>query len=191
MRQSIFAAVVLLFLACGLMRGQDAATHEIEIQGAGKLTIPDLVLRDQEGRRVRLYTDLIRDKVVVINFIYTSCTYTCGMQGRTFSKLQTLLGERLGKSVFLISVTTDPAKDNPQQLKAWAKRFDAQSGWTLVTGETAEMNQFLMAFTGKFASGGMHAPTTFIGNDKKGIWTSAVGLFAPEDLLNVVDFLTR
>src|SRR5262245_32203043 len=105
------------------------------------------------------------------------------MQGRTFSKLQSLLGERLGKSVFLISVSTDPAKDNPAQLKAWGKRYNVQSGWTLVTGDEAEMNRLLLPFTGNTVGGGMHQPTTFIGNDRTGIWTSGGGVFAPQDLL--------
>jgi protein SCO1 len=193
--RSVFAGVTALILACGLVRGQDqnssAQVVEVNIAGVGKIKIPDLVLRDQEGRKVRFYSDLIEDKVVVLSFFYTSCTYSCTMQGRTFSKLQSLLGERLGKSVFLISVTTDPARDDPTKLKAWAKRYDVQSGWTLVTGEEAQMNKLLIPFTGTAAGGGMHLPVTFIANDSKGLWTSASGVFAPEDLLKVVDFMTR
>lgn len=153
--------------------------------------LPDLVLRDQEGRTVRFYSDLIKDKVVMLSFFYTSCTYSCNLQGRTLSKLQSLLGERLGKSVFLISVTLDPAKDDPQQLKAWSKRYDAQPGWTLVTGEVSEMNKLLIPFTGSAAGEGMHLPSTFIGNDKKGLWTSSLGVFLPEGLLKTIDFMTR
>jgi protein SCO1/2 len=174
--------------------GQDqnsaARVVEVDIAGVGKVRIPDLVLRDQEGRKVRFYSDLIRDKVVVLSFFYTTCTYTCTMQGRTFSKLQSLLGERLGKSVFLISVTSDPVRDNPEQLKAWGRRYNVQPGWTLVTGEETEMNKLLIPFTGQTAGGGMHLPSTFIANDPRGLWTSAAGVFAPEDLLRAVDFIT-
>ena len=189
--------VVMVFLLCcsmtALGQERNVATEqvvEVDIQGI-KLKIPDLVLRDQEGRRVRFYSDLIKDKVVVVSFFYTSCSYSCTLQGRTFSKLQSLLGERLGKSIFLISVTIDPVKDNPEQLKAWARRYDVQSGWTLVTGEEAEMNKLLVPFVGNRAGGGMHVPVTFIANDRKGLWTSASGVFAPEDLLRAVDFMTR
>jgi protein SCO1/2 len=161
---------------------------EVDIGGV-KLKIPDLLVRDQHGRKVRFYSDLIKDKVVVLSFFYTSCTYSCTMQGRTFSKLQSLLGERLGKSVFLISVTTDPIKDNPTQLKAWAVRYKVEPGWTLVTGDEAEMNKLLEPFTGSRAGAGMHLPSTFIGNDKSGLWTSAVGVFAPEDVLRALDFV--
>jgi cytochrome oxidase Cu insertion factor (SCO1/SenC/PrrC family) len=194
-RRSIFATVLVLVLACGLAGGQNqkpaTPTVEVEIGGVGKVQIPDLELRDQEGRKVRFYSDLIKDKVVVLSFYYTSCNYTCTMQGQTFSKLQSLLGDRLGKSVFLISVTTDPAKDNPAVLKAWGQRYDVQPGWTLVTGKPAEMNKLLLPFTGNPAGAGMHLPSTFVGNDRTGLWTSAAGVFEAKELLNAVDYVTR
>jgi len=148
-------------------------------------------VQDQDGRKIRFYSDLIKDKVVVLSFFYTSCTYSCTMQGKTFSKLQSLLGDRLGKSVFLISVTTDPARDDVAQLKSWGKRYEVQTGWTLVTGKEAELNKLLFPFTGERVGGGMHMPTTFIANDKIGVWTSMAGVFDPEFLLNAVDSVTR
>lgn len=192
---SILAPVLLLILGCGLAGGHQqkpaTPTVEVEIHGAGKVQIPDLDVRDQDGRKLRFYSDLIKDKVVVLSFFYTSCTYSCTMQGQTFSKLQSLLGERLGKSVFLISVTTDPAKDNPALLKAWGKRYNVQKGWTLVTGKEAEINKLLLPFTGNRAGAGMHLPSTFVGNNRTRLWTSAAGVFEPQALLNAIEFVTR
>jgi protein SCO1 len=183
MKRRVVASVLMVLLACGLGGAQN--------QTAEKIKFPDLELRNQEGRKIHFYSDLIKDKVVVLSFFYTNCTYTCTMQGKTFSRLQTLLGDRLGKSVFLISVSTDPVTDTPAQLKEWSKRYDLQPGWTLVTGEKSEMNKLLVPFTGSPAGAEMHLPVTFIGNDKTGVWTSADGVFAPEQLLKVVDSLTR
>jgi protein SCO1/2 len=197
MKLTIVSTVTAFLLVFGLLLPgtkteavQTPAPRVVEIRGVGKVKIPDIVLRDHEGRKVRFYSDLIKDKVVVLSFFYTSCTYTCTMQGRTLSKLQSLLRERLGESVFLISVTTDPAKDDVGRLKTWATRYDVHSGWTLVTGEETEMNQLLLPFTGQPAGSGMHLPATFIGNDRTGSWTSAAGVFAPEDLLKVIDTMT-
>ena len=193
--RSVIALIIVLVLACSLVGGQEqrlaAPVVEVEIGGVGKVQFPDLVLRDQEGRKVRFYSDLIKDKVVVLSFFYTSCTYTCSIQGKTFSDLQAQLGDRLGKSVFLVSVTTDPAKDTPAQLKAWGKRYDAQPGWTLVTGDVSDMNKLLRPFTGNPAGQGMHLPTTFIVNDKTGVWTSATGFFTPEDVLNALNSVSQ
>jgi len=215
MKRQLVAGVMILFLACCLIappaeavegqagppasaieyEGQDhnpAAEQEVEVNIKGvKVRIPDLILRDQDGRKVRFYSDLIKGKVVVLSFFYTSCIYVCTTQGRVFAELQSLLGERLGKAVFLISVTTDPVKDNPEQLKAWGARYNAKPGWTLVTGEETEMNKLLIQFTGSKAGGGMHLGAIFIGNDRKGFWTSATGVFAPQDLLRALDFIAR
>ncbi len=192
MRRSVFVSIAMLILACGLVHAQETVRMvEVNIAGVGKVKIPDVELRNQDGRKVRFYSDLIKDKVVVLSFFYTNCVYTCTTQGRTLSKLQTLLGERLGKSVFLISVTTDPVNDNPSKLKAWGKHYDVQSGWTLVTGEEAEMNKLLVPFTGTGAGGGMHLPVTFVANASTGRWTSAAGIFAPDHLLKAIDYVSR
>ena len=180
-----FSTVVMILSAAACF------VIEAKAQQPAKAVIPDVVVRDHQGRKVRFYSDLIKDKVVVLNFFYTSCTYTCTMQGRTFSQLQSLLGERLGKSVHLISVTTDPAKDNRAQLQAWAKRYNRKSGWTLVTGDESEINKLLVRLTGSSAGAGMHVPVTFVVNDRKGTWTSSTEVVAPEQLLKTVDYLTR
>jgi protein SCO1/2 len=183
-------ALILLFLICLCAPLCKAQEIEVDVQGV-KIKIPDVMVRNQDGQEVRFYSDLIKDKIVVLSFFYANCTYICTRQGKAFSELQSLLGDRLGKSVFLISVSTDPVQDNPQQLKSWGARYKLQRGWTLVTGDEAEMNKLLLPFTGAKAGGGMHVPATFIANDKKGLWTSAVGFFTPADLLKAVDFVTK
>ena len=35
---------------------------------------PNIELRTQENKRVRFYDDIVKDKVVIINFMYTTCT---------------------------------------------------------------------------------------------------------------------
>src|SRR6476661_9832096 len=105
-------ALLLLFLVClgaPLCEAQTSRADEeieVDIQGV-KIKIPDVVLRNQDGQNVRFYSDLIKDKIVVLDFFYASCAYICARQGKVFSELQSLLGERLGKSVFLISVSID------------------------------------------------------------------------------------
>lgn len=191
-RNTYAGVIILLLLFIGPVRGQsqDSATRgvEVEVQGFGKVTIPDIVVQDQDGRKGRFYSDLIKDKVVVLSFFYTSCTFVCTRQGKVFSELQSLLGERLGKSVFLISVTSDPVRDNPERLKAWAERYKANSGWILITGEEAEMNKLLHPFTGnKAGRGALHVPSTFFANGRTGVWTSAVGVSSPEHLLETLN----
>lgn len=143
---------------------------------ASRLEIPDLELVDQDGRTVHFYRDLVADRVVAMNFIFTTCTTVCGPMGAIFGKLQEEIGEDLGREIHLISVSVDPLTDTPQRLKAWSQRFGARSGWTLVTGPKAQVDDLLKAlevFTPDFAD---HSPTVLVGNDRTGTWQRTYGL---------------
>ena len=151
-----------------------------------KIKIPDSEVLDQDGKKLRFYTDLIRGKVVVINFIFTSCGYICPMQGSSFSKLQAELGERSGGEIHLVSVSTDPLTDTPERLKAWVERFGAKRGWTLVTGEKKQIDELLLALTGDTARTGKHSPIAIIGNDEKGVWIRTYGLEVPKRMMEII-----
>lgn len=156
--------------------------------GTDTIFLPDLALRDHNGRRVRFYSDLIKDKVVLINFFYTSCTYTCLMQGRVFSELQAELGDRLGKEVFLISVTMDPETDTPERLKRWGAEHGLRKGWTLVTGGKGDMAKLVGHLTGNpLGRIELHSSFIYIGNDKKNNWAAIYGLTAPKKLAKEID----
>ena len=160
-------------------------------QGSAKLSIPDVMLLDQDGNQVRFYTDLIKGKVVLINFVFTSCTVVCPPLGSNFAKVQTMLGERFGKDVHLISISTDPETDTSARLRAWGAKFGARPGWTLVTGERARVDQVLLALTGDTTRVGAHSPIVIIGNDARGEWVQAYGLAAPNRLLKLIDDLNQ
>ena len=108
--------------------------------------IPDIAVVDQDGHAHRFFTDLVKGKIVAINFGYTSCTKVCPLQGQSFGRVQNLLGARLGQDIFLITVTTDPVNDTPASLKTWGAQFGAKPGWTLVTGNPADIQQLIGAF---------------------------------------------
>ncbi len=153
------------------------------------LEIPDVSLFDQDGKRVRFYSDLVRGKVVMINFIFTSCTTICPPMGATFGKLQQLLGDRAGRDVHLISVSVDPATDSPPRLKEWGTKFGAGPGWTLVTGERETVVQLVKALGVYTPNINDHTPLVLAGNDPRGEWTRAYGLAAPAKLVELLDRL--
>ena len=141
--------------------------------------IPDLLVLDQQGKKVRFYSDLVKGKTVAINFVYTSCTAVCPLVGANTSKVQDLLGDRLGRDVLLITVSTDPTIDTPETLKAWGDKFKRRKGWTLITGGEEEMSALVKALTGEVARKGVHLPLVLIGNDAKGLWRRDYGLARP------------
>ncbi|HEX5704379.1 MAG TPA: SCO family protein [Pyrinomonadaceae bacterium] len=151
-----------------------------------RLAIPDVEILDQNGKKQRLYTDLVKGRKVVINFIYTSCTSYCPLSGDNFARLQALLGKRMIKDVYLLSISTDPETDTPAKLKAWSARFGPKPGWTLVTGETPAMQTLLKAFLGEGPRRGEHTPIAFVLNDERGGWQRTFGLESPEKLLEIL-----
>jgi protein SCO1/2 len=125
---------------------------------------------DEDGRQVRFYTDLVRGKTVLINFVYTRCNAVCRPFGRHLAPLQQQLGSRLGRDVFIITVTLDPEYDTPARLKAWGAQFGARSGWKFVTGSRAEINRVLRACGVSTTVKEAHAPAVLIGSDVRRVW---------------------
>jgi protein SCO1/2 len=152
--------------------------------------LPDLALLDQDNHQVRFYSDLIKGRNVLISFFYTTCSSTCLWQGKVLSDLQKELGDRLGKDVFLISVTMDPERDTPQRLKTWGEQHGRRKGWTLVTGKTAEMEKLVGHLTGNpLGRLQTHAAFIYLGNDNKSHWIVTYGLSAPKDLIKQIEEL--
>jgi len=160
---------------------------EIQPVPIPKLAIPDVEVLDQEGRKQKFYTDLVKDKVVVINFVFTTCKSMCPLLGTNFSNLQAALGDRLNKDVFLISVSTDPETDSPEKLKAWGEKFKAKAGWTFVTGNKEQLTSLLQVFTGDGPRIGYHIPSLYIVSGARNTHRPAYGLASAEDVIKLID----
>jgi protein SCO1 len=145
---------------------------------SGSLNIPDVALLDQDGRKVRFWSDVVQGKVVAVSFIFTNCTTICPPLGVNFGRLRQLLGERAGRSVELISVSVDPQTDTPERLKAWAAKFGAGTGWTLLTGPKPDVDRLLRALRAYTPSYTDHSPLLLIGNAATGRWERTSGLVA-------------
>lgn len=193
---------LLLLCATAAVRSQDGsprATHkhaehrqkEADVLGeTRRMAIPDVEILNQDGQKRRFYTDLVKGKLVVINFVFTTCTDICPLSGETFAKLQASLGARLGKEVHLLSISTDPETDSPLKLKAWSERFKPQAGWTFVTGEKTAMQTLLLALTGEGARRGYHTPVALLGNGESGVWVRTYGLESPVRLIQMLEALS-
>lgn len=164
----------------------DHAGHAAAAESS-KMSIPDVELLDQDGRKVRFYTDLVQGKVVAVQFIFTTCTTICPPLGATFARVQQTLGERAGRDVRLISISVDPATDTPERMKAWGAKFHAGPGWTFVTGAKPQVDELLRALGAATASPADHTPSVLVGNDAAGQWTRAYGLARPATLIRLID----
>jgi protein SCO1/2 len=147
-------------------------------------TIPDVPMRTATGEPVHFYSDLVQGRVVVMNFIFTSCTTVCPTMGATFARVQRLLGNR---NVAMISVSIDPNVDTPERLATWSKRVGAKPGWTLVTGAKSDVDRLLKALGLFTADPASHSPVVLVGDEKMGRWERIDGLAAPSSIVEVVD----
>jgi hypothetical protein len=96
-------------------------------------------LRTQEGRRVRFYDDLVRDRAVVISFMYTRCNGSCPLTSGKLAQLQARFGDRLGRDLTFLSITLDPDRDGPAELREYAASYSARPGWLFLTGAKADI----------------------------------------------------
>lgn len=146
----------------------------------------DVPLRDQHGKEVRLYSDLIEGKIIVVNSFFATCNGSCPVMTGTFRKIQSDLGDRLGKDVHMISITVDPETDTPAQLRRFAKEAGAKPGWSFVTGDKKNVELALKKLGLSTDVKENHTAVVIIGNEPKGVWKKAFGLAPPDDVRKLV-----
>ena len=105
-----------------------------------KRYFPNFELITHDGRKVHFYDDLIKDKIVVINFMYVKCEGICMPITANLKRVQKLLGDRVGRDIFMYSITLKPEEDTPANLKQYVKAHHIKPGWTFLTGKPDEIN---------------------------------------------------
>jgi protein SCO1/2 len=101
--------------------------------------LPNVPLITHEGRHVRFYDDLIKDRKVAINFMYANCEGICVPTTRNLLGAQKLLDGRVGRDIFFYSITLKPQEDTPEVLARYAALYDVGPGWKFLTGDPADI----------------------------------------------------
>ena len=130
---------------------------------------PNVPLVTHEGKAVRFYEDLMKDKKVLVNFIFTSCDQACPLDTAKMAQVQKLLGARVGRDIHMYSITLDPENDTPQVLKAYAQKFGAAPGWQFLTGKREDIDA-LRVKLGERGQKEEHANTVRVGDVAKAHW---------------------
>jgi protein SCO1/2 len=98
------------------------------------------LLRTHDGRTVKFYDDLLKGKLVIINMMYTTCSGICPANTAALKSLQQALGARVGRDVFMYSLSLRPQFDSVQALRDYVRQYDIKPGWTFLTGVPAEVD---------------------------------------------------
>lgn len=142
---------------------------------------PDVTLVNQEGKKVRLYDDLIKDKIVLINFMYSHCQGICLPVTANLVKVQQLLGPRVGRDIFMLSFSLKPQEDTPEALRNYAQVHGVGPGWSFLTGDPAVLENLRrrLGFTDpdpvKDAVTSNHTGMVRFGNEALQLWAAFPG----------------
>lgn len=172
--ESLVCSLRLLALAatCWVVAASASASS------LGSDYFPNIPLLTQDGQQVRFFDDLIKDKVVLINFIFTSCGDTCPLETARLRQVQKLLGDRVGRDIHFYSISIDPIHDTPDVLQQYARKFQVAPGWLFLTGDFDEINR-LREKLGLLVEGDdprnlkQHNLSLLIGNQRTGQWIKA------------------
>ncbi len=180
-RGRVLRRLGLAMCVCAALMAVNVAPARAQNAQWGASYFPNVPLTTQDGRTVRFYDDLIKGKIVAVNFIYTSCKYACPLETARLAQVQRLLGDRMGKDVFFYSITIDPAYDTPAVLKEYAAKFDAGPGWLFLTG-TQEDIDLISRKTGPYSEPNPSNP----GNEVTGQWIRNSGVDDPRFLATTI-----
>lgn len=190
MRRSMdhLITAVVLALAALVADVQAAASHDMHhhaapadpAQQAARVRLHDLQLVDVGGAAVRFKSEAVGNRIVVLGFIYTSCTTICpvtsavlaDVQGRLIEKL----GDQFGRDVGLVTLTVDPATDTPERLKDYAGNFGTPTGWLWLTGDKPKVDKVLAGLGAYAADFTRHSGAVLVGDARTGEWTRFFGV---------------
>lgn len=169
---STIAVLAVLILGFGALGAKTASAARWD----GNY-FPNLPVITHEGKTLRFYDDLIKGKIVVINFIYTTCPDLCSLSTARMAWVQEQLGERLGRDIFIYSISLDPENDTPEALKAYAEAFDVPPGWLFLTGKPEDIHLIRWKLGERSRYLAEHRTDMVLGNDATGEWrrTSLMG----------------
>jgi protein SCO1 len=159
--------------------------------------IPNVALKTHTGAKVRFYDDLVRDKLVVVNMMYAGCNNTCPPTTHNLVKVQQLLKDRMGRDVFMYSITLRPQHDSPEDLAHYAKLHGVQPGWLFLTGAPRDVEQLRLALgfydpdAAVDRQEGRHVGMLRIGNDAFRRWGMAPALADPRQIVAAIQHMDR
>ena len=131
----------------------------------------DTVLKTHTGRAVKFYSDAMKGKVVLINFVYTQCSDACPLITAKLMQVQKDLGAAFGDEVRFLSISIDPVNDTPAALSGFARKMGvSHPEWLFLTGDKRNVDHVvakLGAYSDEVPS---HFTGIIIGSPQQARW---------------------
>jgi protein SCO1 len=155
----------------------------------GRDYFPNVVLQDQDGRSLRFYDDIIQGKVVSMNFVYTTCTDVCPLDTAQLREVQRILGDHVGRDVHMYTISINPERDTPAELRRFMRTYDVGPGWTFLTGSREDIT-LLQRRLGlrpvDERSLREHDTSVIVGNERTGQWIRRSAYESPRLLADLL-----
>ena len=193
-RRSLFRSVAVPFAAGAAAVPALASTS---VPTGGRRRFPNVTLLTQDNQRVRFYDDLVKDKIVMFNFFYVSCTGICPASTANLVKVQRVLGNRVGRDIFMYSISLKPREDHPAQLKEYQEMHGIAAGWTLLTGkpDDCELLRRRLGFADsdpvRDRVVGNHIGLVVYGNERLDRWAACPAQTEPTEIVKYLSWMDR
>lgn len=154
-----------------------------------RVKLVDVELVDQQRRRGRLARDIVGGRVVMANFVFTTCSSVCPVISAVFAQAQRQLPASLRADTRLLSLTVDPMGDTPERMAAMAARYGSEDIWRWVTGRVDNVEAALKGFGAYSARPDDHIPMAVVGDPARDVWYRFMGTPEPGQLARTVQSL--
>lgn len=175
-----------------LRQAQKTARIKTPRERIAERNLPNVTLTTHEGRKVKFYDDLMKDKIVILNFMYVKCDGKCPGTTANLVKLQRLLGDRIGKDIFMYSITLDPKRDTPEVLNRYAKAYKTKPGWLFLTGDPKDVELLRRSLgyidrdPARDAVRSNHIGMLRYGNEPLQLWAGCPGTMPPSKIAHLI-----
>ncbi|HEU4930791.1 MAG TPA: SCO family protein [Pyrinomonadaceae bacterium] len=193
---------VALLIVGVMVFGQGVSVAQVETKPVktprerlAERSFPNVTLTTHEGKKVKFYDDLLKDKIVIINFMYVKCEGTCPGTTANLVKVQKLLGNRVGKDIFMYSITLKPEEDTAKDLNAYAKAYKVGAGWQFLTGDPKDIELlrqklgFIDRDPVRDANKSNHITMLRWGNEPNTLWAGCPASLAPNKIVKEISLV--
>lgn len=182
LKSFLFSGILCILSFLAMASPSFAADKQYYQKTLVKYRIPDVVLLDHDGKEVRIKEFFDTDQVIIVDFIYGTCTTICPVLSVGFSYFQkkTL---KMGEKVRLVSFSIDPDNDTPEIMREYLERYDGQTGWTIFTGKRDDITAVLRSFDAYVSNKMDHYPLTIMRGPEDNQWVRLHGMLSASDLM--------
>jgi cytochrome oxidase Cu insertion factor (SCO1/SenC/PrrC family) len=181
---AVTAAMLVTIFATTAAVASTASADRAAAEAKARTYFTNLEVIDQNGQRLDFYDDVLKDKVVAINFIFTNCQGACPLMTKNLTFVRDMMDGEVGKSVHFVSISIDPIRDTPAAMKAFAQTHDADhAGWTWITGDPDKLAAIVKKLGSYTDDPEAHTTQMLAANVRTAHWTKIAPNVPPQGVV--------